>query len=670
MLLLNFVVFSGIVPTHNFVQSLAAPNGVMLQRNILEQVPESTASHYTLGREVLTTSTQDQQEDFISELKPKNISVKKEVFHESDQVTIADNATVANATTMKPDIKSKYTSRKLACKNGEERRLPTTIIIGSRKAGTRAVLEYIALHPDVVVAGREILFFTNHYSKGLDFYRDEMPCSKPNEMTIEKTPAYILSDETPERIYAMNKDIKLVLVVRDPVQRTISDYVQFKVRDRISQVNNRSIEEVAFLPNSMEPDVNFDAVKWSIYYKYFSNYLQYFSMDQMHILDGDVLTANPYKEINKLETFLGLENKIKERDFYWNETKGFYCYKKPSGINHCFANEKGRPHPDVHPDYLREMYRFFEPLNEKFFTQIGQRFDWAYPSSNVENKQQDMQNKTEHSYQNLTDHLGTTDACPVGSEQKFPSVMIIGSNNKSTEMAAELMNLHPTITSVKYELDFFNDNFNYSNGVDNYLSHMPCTPFYGMTLDWSSKYLFNKEVPERLNGVNFYVQVVVILEDPVKRIISQYEEFIQRYKQTNDPTILDQIRAYPGTEHEALDHSMYYKHLLEWYIWFRNKQIKVLSHESFMKNPLKEIEKIEQFVKIGTIVSDDTQYQNIISDEKYSEKNTYATLVQEKKRKVYVHGIVKVLYNYYQRWNNLLNSLIHNDFEWSFDSFI
>ena len=51
------------------------------------------------------------------------------------------------------------------------RRLPRAIIVGVKKGGTRALLEYLKIHPDVRAAGHEVHFFDRHYHKGLDWYR-------------------------------------------------------------------------------------------------------------------------------------------------------------------------------------------------------------------------------------------------------------------------------------------------------------------------------------------------------------------------------------------------------------------------------------------------------------------------------------------------------------------
>jgi hypothetical protein len=61
------------------------------------------------------------------------------------------------------------------------RKLPDALIIGVKKGGTRALLEFIRLHPDVRAAGSEVHFFDRFYSKGFTWYRY---CISPKNYTI------------------------------------------------------------------------------------------------------------------------------------------------------------------------------------------------------------------------------------------------------------------------------------------------------------------------------------------------------------------------------------------------------------------------------------------------------------------------------------------------------
>jgi hypothetical protein len=49
-----------------------------------------------------------------------------------------------------------------------------------------------------------------------------MPFTTKDQLTIEKSPAYFISRQVPERVHALNPHMKLILVVRNPITRAIS----------------------------------------------------------------------------------------------------------------------------------------------------------------------------------------------------------------------------------------------------------------------------------------------------------------------------------------------------------------------------------------------------------------------------------------------------------------
>jgi [heparan sulfate]-glucosamine 3-sulfotransferase 5 len=127
------------------------------------------------------------------------------------------------------------------------RNLPDCIIIGVIKGGTRALLEYINMHADVEISLEEVHFFNveSQYLKGYNWYRclyniivqpqyknkspisrSRMPLVRDGQLSVEKSPNYFLSSVTPRRIFRMNNNIKLILAVREPVERLLSDFSQ------------------------------------------------------------------------------------------------------------------------------------------------------------------------------------------------------------------------------------------------------------------------------------------------------------------------------------------------------------------------------------------------------------------------------------------------------------
>ncbi len=118
-----------------------------------------------------------------------------------------------------------------------QRRLPNALIIGVKKGGTRALLEFIRWHPDVRAADKEAHFFDKNYNydKGLDWYRRKMPATIDGQITLEKTPDYFFIKEATKRVYDMNPKVKLLIVVRDPTTRAVSDYTQDLIQKKFKK---------------------------------------------------------------------------------------------------------------------------------------------------------------------------------------------------------------------------------------------------------------------------------------------------------------------------------------------------------------------------------------------------------------------------------------------------
>ncbi|XP_069463960.1 heparan sulfate glucosamine 3-O-sulfotransferase 5 [Ambystoma mexicanum] len=256
--------------------------------------------------------------------------------------------------------------------------IPKAVIIGVRKGGTRALLEMLNLHPAVVKASQEIHFFDNdeNYARGVDWYRRKMPFSYPHQITIEKSPAYFITEEVPERIYKMNSSIKLLIIVREPTTRAISDYTQVLEGKERKNKTYYKFEKLAMDPSTCEVNTKYKAVRTSIYTKHLERWLKYFPIEQFHIVDGDRLITEPLPELQRVERFLNLPPRISQYNLYFNATRGFYCLRFNIVFNKCLAGSKGRTHPEVDPPVVTKLRKFFHPFNQKFYQITGRNFNW------------------------------------------------------------------------------------------------------------------------------------------------------------------------------------------------------------------------------------------------------------------------------------------------------
>ncbi|XP_038152800.1 heparan sulfate glucosamine 3-O-sulfotransferase 3A1-like [Cyprinodon tularosa] len=255
------------------------------------------------------------------------------------------------------------------------KKLPQALIIGVKKGGTRALLEFLRVHPDIRAVGAEPHFFDRNYDNGLEWYRDLMPKTLEGQITMEKTPSYFVTREAPARISAMSRDTKLIVVVRDPVTRAISDYTQTLSK----KPDIPSFESLTFKNRTTGLiDTSWSAIQIGIYAKHLDNWLQYFPMDQILFVSGERLITDPAGELGRVQDFLGLKRIITDKHFYFNQTKGFPCLKKAEGSSkpHCLGKTKGRTHPNIDPEVVQRLRDFYRPFNMKFYQMTGRFFGW------------------------------------------------------------------------------------------------------------------------------------------------------------------------------------------------------------------------------------------------------------------------------------------------------
>ncbi|XP_010873208.1 heparan sulfate glucosamine 3-O-sulfotransferase 2 isoform X1 [Esox lucius] len=255
------------------------------------------------------------------------------------------------------------------------KKLPNALIVGVKKGGTRAVLEFIRIHPDVRALGTEPHFFDRNYDRGLNWYRGLMPRTLDSQITLEKTPSYFVTQEAPRRIASMSPNTKLIVVVRNPVTRAISDYTQTLSK----KPDIPTFEDLAFQNRSQGlVDTSWNAIRIGMYILHLENWLQYFRLSQIHFVSGERLITDPAGELGRIQDFLGLKRIITDKHFYFNRTKGFPCLKKPESSSQprCLGKSKGRTHVQIDREVIDQLRDFYRPFNIKFYEMVGQDFRW------------------------------------------------------------------------------------------------------------------------------------------------------------------------------------------------------------------------------------------------------------------------------------------------------
>jgi Sulfotransferase domain len=104
------------------------------------------------------------------------------------------------------------------------RPLPDFLILGAQKSGTTALFAYLRQHPSV--SGpfwKEVSFFDRHYVRGARWYRGNFPLRR-GRIVGEASPSYVLHPLAPRRVGELVPNARLIVLLRNPVDRAHSHY--------------------------------------------------------------------------------------------------------------------------------------------------------------------------------------------------------------------------------------------------------------------------------------------------------------------------------------------------------------------------------------------------------------------------------------------------------------
>ncbi|PIK47450.1 hypothetical protein BSL78_15701 [Apostichopus japonicus] len=165
-----------------------------------------------------------------------------------------------------------------------------------------------------------------------------MPRSTPEQVTVEKSPSYFITEEVPQRIHDMSSTVKLLLVVRDPVQRAISDHTQSLSKGKTRTLEQRIMKETDPGPSTRELHRQDRVIRET---------LSALVGLLPPISDLDRERRRPRDEAGRrqadVQEFLNLEKIVNEDYFFFNETKGFPCLKRDphEAVPKCLDGSKG-----------------------------------------------------------------------------------------------------------------------------------------------------------------------------------------------------------------------------------------------------------------------------------------------------------------------------------------
>jgi hypothetical protein len=267
---------------------------------------------------------------------------------------------------------------------------PNFLIIGVWKCGTTSLYHYLSQHPKILpTLAKELHYFTGvtHWQQGETFtdYLDYFPpIDNPTYQTGEATPGYIIQPNLAKYLRHWFPEIKIIILLRNPVKRAISDFymnqslsdpIFAQTLDGIVHIDLGKVDAIAdqiyadletgvswlqclFKQQAIHrTDISLNLafhLAFSQYIRYLPQWFEQFPREQILVLRSEDLFQNSPATLQRIYNFLGLEH-----------------HPLPE-----YRNLNQRKYNAVSPALHQQLTQYFKPYNEKLEDYLGQKFNW------------------------------------------------------------------------------------------------------------------------------------------------------------------------------------------------------------------------------------------------------------------------------------------------------
>ena len=261
------------------------------------------------------------------------------------------------------------------------------ILLGNQKCGTTAFHSFISRNPDFIGSKpKELHYFSidERYNKGERYYHshfsalEDQHAFSGRKIWFDGTGGYLMCRKSPKRIHLYNPQAKMVVLVRNPIERAFSAYKMYCrfysenknwfniFRLTGKDYTERKPEEFntfrTFISSEIaceESNCNIDmpVLQLGKYEVGIKRYLQFFDRNQIKIFSNQDLLNNPVSTLNELTSFLNMDS------YDWTFSEGKKVFE---GKYKDFADPESE-------NLLRTYYREY---NKNLFSILDRDLGW------------------------------------------------------------------------------------------------------------------------------------------------------------------------------------------------------------------------------------------------------------------------------------------------------
>ena len=188
-------------------------------------------------------------------------------------------------------------------------RLPEFLCVGTQKGGTTTLQKLLEKHPETFLPSeKELQFFSLHYDRGKDWYCKQFEGAGENQHCGEITPYYLFHPEAPSRIHELIPEVRIVVLLRDPIERTLSHYFHARRHgfEPLELGQALKAERHRLESGDTFSHQKHSYVSRSRYEEQLRIYEKHFAAEQLLVLRSEDLFSSARSCWGTIQTFLGL----------------------------------------------------------------------------------------------------------------------------------------------------------------------------------------------------------------------------------------------------------------------------------------------------------------------------------------------------------------------------
>jgi hypothetical protein len=249
------------------------------------------------------------------------------------------------------------------------RPLPDFLVLGAQKAGTTALYEYLRRHPQITgPSWKEVSFFDRHWARGESWYRGNFPnlARTRGKLVGEASPSYVFHPLAPQRVRELLPEARLLVLVRNPVDRALSQYNHEVALGReplpFEEALDAEEERLRGEAERMAADPRYFSREWwshtykarGRYAEQIERWLAVFPREQLLVLPSDDLGSESARAHAQVLEFLGAQ---------------------PQRLD-SYPRVYERDYEPMRPETREQLVAQFEEPNRRLYELLGRDLGW------------------------------------------------------------------------------------------------------------------------------------------------------------------------------------------------------------------------------------------------------------------------------------------------------